>query len=221
MLPQSEVNRLIGSAKAEAQERARRHAEEDFNRRLNELEAKKAAAQARGEDTREISADTIVQQVTERLREDQRQRDEEHLRRAQEDEMNQVAQTYLSKIEAGKKGYVDFDEVVKDFNPAAFPQLTFLVSHMDNAADVIYELAKNPHKLATVNELARTPGADRMAYSELVKIGKSIEANKVAQSEEAQARTEPPLNRMQPTNKTGSNGQMSISDLRAQPWLRG
>lgn len=208
MLPQSEVNNLIGRAKAEAQEKARRQAEAEFQQKLEQVQAQKKAAEARGEDTREIDADAIYQQVQERL---QQQQLEQH--------MQQVADSYQSKIADGGKDYEDFQDVVKEFNPAEFPQIVYLVANMDNAADIVYELSKNPQKLATIDYLSqRSP---QRAQSELSKIGQSIAANKIAQAEENQAQTPEPLDRLQASSKTGSNGQMSVGDLRNQPWLRG
>lgn len=212
MLSQSEVNNLIGRAKAEAQEKARRQAEAEFQKKLEELHSQKQAAEARGEDTKEIDVDSVYQQVHERFQNEMQQKQlEQH--------MQQVADSYQSKLENGSKDYEDFDDVLKDFNPEEFPQIVYLVAGMDNAADIVYELAKNPQKLATVDYLSqRSP---QKAQSELQRIGKSIAANKTAQLEESQANTQAPLDRLQPSNKTGSNGQMSVSDLRGQPWLRG
>lgn len=211
MLSQSEVNELIGRTKAEAQERARRQAEAEFEKKLAEAQAQKQQAEARGEDTREIDVDGLYQQVHERFNQEMQQRQmEQHLQ--------QVADAYQSKM-AAKPEYEDFDEVMKDFNPADFPQIVYLVANMDNASDIVYELAKNPSKLATVDYLSqRSP---KKAQAELARIGKSIAENKLAAQEENQAQTDAPLDRLQPSNKTGSNGRASVSDLRNQPWLRG
>lgn len=212
MLPQSEVNNLIGRAKAEAAERGRQKAEAEFQKQLEELQSQKQDAQARGEDTRDIDVDALYQQVHERFNTEMQQRQiEQH--------MAQIADAYESKIAGGSKDYEDFGDVVKEFNPAEFPQIVYLVANMDNAADIIYELAKNPQKLATVDYLSqRSP---KRAQSELMSIGRSIAANKAALSEENQAQTQAPLDRLQPSSKTGSNGQMSVGDLRSQSWLRG
>jgi len=212
MLAQSEVNALIGRAKAEAQEKARKQAEAEYQRQLEQLQTQKQEAQARGEDTRDIDVDSLYQQVHERFQHEMQQRQlEQH--------MQQVANAFENHLNQGKGNYDDFDDIMKEFDPAEFPQIVYLVANMDNAADVVYELAKNPQKLATVDYLSqRSP---KKAQAELQRMASSIKANQAAREEEAQAQTQAPLDRLQPSNKTGSSGQMSVSDLRSQPWLRG
>lgn len=212
MVPQSEVNKLIGNAKFAAEERARQQAEAEFQKKLAELQAQKQQAASHGNDTRDIDVDSLYQQVHERFNKEMQQRQlETHMR--------EVADSYTRNVSGGSADYEDFDDVIKEFNPAEFPQIVYLVAKMGNAKDIVYELSKNPQKLATIDYLAqRSP---RKAQVELERIGKSIEANKEALAQEAQARTNAPLDRMQPSTRAGSNGQMSVSDLRSQPWLRG
>ena len=216
MLSQSEVNGLIGRAKAEERERARKQAQAEaqaeFQRKLEELQSQKQQAESRGEDTREIDADAIYQQVQERFNKDLQERQlKEHI--------EQIGNTYQSKMREGSKSYEDFDKVMADFDPSEFPQIVYLVAGMDNAADIMYELATHPQKLTTVDHLSQR--SVRLAQNELRKISQSIAANKAAVAEESGADITPPLDRMQPGTNTAANGRMSVSDLRNQPWLRG
>lgn len=134
-------------------------------------------------------------------------------------QMTQVANNYLQKVEQGKAAYEDFDEVTKDFDPTAFPQLTFLLSGIENAGDVLYDLAKNPLKLAGLDRLAeKNP---RQAHNELLKLSKSITDNRQAQAEAQNQNVAEPLDRLSPSRVSGSNGKMGIRDLRNQPWLKG
>jgi hypothetical protein len=74
-------------------------------------------------------------------------------------------------------------------------------------------------KLAGLDRLAeRNP---RQAQNELMKLSKSILDNKQAKNDAQGQNVSEPLNHLQPTRVSGSNGKMSISDLRNQPWLRG
>jgi len=212
MLGQSEVNGLIGRAKAEAAEKARRQAEAEFQKKLEELQAQRNQAGAHGESTREVDVDAVYQQVQERLNREMQERQ-------LQDHMKQVADAYESRMAEGAKSYEDFDTVMKEFDPTSFPQIVYLVANLDNAADVMYELAKNPTKLATIDHLSNR--APKQAQAELQRIASSIAANKAAAAQESGALTSPPLDRMQPGNNTAANGRMSVSDLRNQPWLRG
>ena len=212
MIPQSQVNKIVKQRTYDAIQ-AKRELEEKHQK---EIEAIKAAAQQqtqRNEQVpRELDANAIYQQVQERFNEEMRQRQ-------LKEEMERVANSYLSKMEQGKQAYEDFEEITKEFDPTAFPQLTYLVSGIDNAADVIYDLARNPIKLAGLDRLAeKNP---RQAQAELLKLSRSIAENRQAQADENSQSVSTPLDRLQASRISGSNDKMSISDLRNQPWLRG
>lgn len=207
---QEDVNRLIGREKEQAALRARREMEEAY---AKQLEATSVAQKQRNEEVpRQVDADAIYQQVQERF-------NQEMERKQLEAEMSNVAQSYLSKMAQGRERYEDFESITQNFDPQSFPQLVYLVAGLDNAADVVYELAKNPSKLVTVNSLAKE--APKLAHSELVKLSTSIKTNQQAQAEANSQQANAPLDRLQPSRVSGSNGKMTISDLRNQPWLRG
>ena len=212
MIPQSQVNKIVKQRTYDAIQ-AKRELEEKHQK---EIEAIKAAAQQQSQRNeqvpRELDANAIYQQVQERFNEEMRQRQ-------LKEEMERVANSYLSKMEQGKQAYEDFEEITKEFDPTAFPQLTYLVSGIDNAADVIYDLARNPIKLAGLDRLAeKNP---RQAQAELLKLSRSIAENRQAQADENSQSVSTPLDRLQASRISGSNDKMSISDLRNQPWLKG
>lgn len=211
MLSQSEVNKIVGRAKAEAEQRARRELEEQYQREIENLQKTQQSRNESG--SKEADADAIYQQVQERFNQD--------LQRQQlEREMSQIAQNYLAKVEQGRQSYQDFDDITKRFDPTKFPQLVYLVAGIENGGDVIYELAKNPTKLVTMNNLAKE--VPEYAHDELLKLAASISTNRQAQQEAEQQDVNAPLDRLQPSRTTaGSNGKLSIRDLRNQPWLRG
>jgi hypothetical protein len=209
---QDEVNKLIGREKSRAAEHARREVEERYASQSDATNARMQQEQRNAQTSREVDAGSITKTVMENL---QKEFQEKQLKA----QMEQVANNYLQKHAEGKKNYEDFEEVTKEFDPTAFPQLTFLVAGLENGGDIIYELSKNPNKLANIDFLAqRSP---RMAQAELQKLSKSITDNRQAQSD-AQSQTIPdPLDRLSPSRIVGSNGKMSISEMRKQPWLRG
>jgi len=210
MLPQSHVDKIVKKAKYDVAQATKRELEEKYQR---DLEALQAQQSQRNENVpRELDANAIYQQVQERFNEEMQQRQIKS-------EMDRVANSYLSKMEQGKNTYEDFEEITKDFDPTAFPQLTYLVAGIDNAADVIYELAKNPMKLAGLDRLAER--APKQAHSELLKVSRSIAENRQAQAEENSNQVADPLDRLSSSRISGSNDKLSIQDLRNQPWLRG
>lgn len=213
LIPQSELNKIVGREKEAAAQRARAQAEAEFQAKMEAMSQQSQQQRQPSENvSREIDADAMYQQVQERFNAEMQQRQLEK-------EMSQVAQNYLSGVQKGRESYEDFDDVTADFDPTAFPQLTYLLAGMDNAGDVVYELAKNPSKLVTLDMLAqRSP---KQAQAEMAKLARSITDNRQAQHDASQQGVNAPLDRMQPSRVSGSNGKMGISDLRSQPWLRG
>jgi len=209
MLPQSHVNKLVAREKESAAMRARQQAEMEYQQKLEALQQAQLQQHQRNDNvSREVDYDLIQQKVTEDLN-----------RREMEKQIAHVAQSYVSRMQSGRELYDDFDEVTSDFDPTAFPQLTYLVSGMDNGGDVVYELSKNPTKLVALDDLAkRSPG---LAQKELLKLSRSITDNRTAAQEASGQSSNAPLDRLNPSRVSGSDGNMSIKDLRAQPWLRG
>ena len=168
MLSQEEVNKLVGAAKAQAAAQERSKAEAEFQKKLAELQQQKAYAESRGEDTREINVEAIYQQVQERMQ-------SEFKKKQLEEHFQSKSNSYLNKMESGKKDFEDFDTVMGGFDPREFPQLVYLVADMDNAAAVMRELMRDPKELAAIDYLAqRSP---RKAQEALQTISRSIMSN--------------------------------------------
>jgi hypothetical protein len=217
-LTQAEVNAIVAREKQAAAARARQEAEREYQQRAEQaqmqqqqMQQPQRQEQSRGYPT-DSEADAIYQQVQERFNREMQERQFQQ-------EMTTVANSYHARMDLGRKAYTDFDEVTKDFDPTAFPQLVYLVSGVENAGDIIYELSKNPQKLVTLDSLAKT--SPRLAQAELVRLSQSISQNNMARQEAQQNPTNAPLSPLQPSRVSGSNGQMTIRDLRSQPWLRG
>ena len=217
MLSQDEVNKIVGREKTKVADSVRQEMQEKHQR---EIEAINAQQQQRNSNvSRDSDADTIYQQVQERFNRDQARLAQEMQERQTKEQMSQVANNYLQKVNQAKSGYEDFDEVTKTFDPTSFPQVTYLVAGMENGGDLVYELAKNPSKLVMIDRLAEKNPA--MAHAELLKLSKSISDNRQAQSDSQNQNVSEPLDRLTPSRIAGSNGKMTISDLRNQPWMRG
>lgn len=221
MLPVSRVNEIVKREKLEAAERARAEMEAEYQRKLGAMQphaqANPPQMQSGVGGMQAVDMDSITRQVREQLMAEHKREQEEVQRKQHQQQMEQIADSFFNKLSSGKEMYPDFEEVVKGFNPAAFPQLVFLAAEMENTPDVIYELAKNPHKLATIDYLAqRDPNAAKM---QLAKLSDSIAQNQqaVAQAKNANA----PLSRLKSSTVGADTGVMSLSDLKKAPWLRG
>ena len=210
MIPQSQVNKIIKHKTYEAAQ-VQRELEERHQKELAEIRAQQTQ---RNENVpRDMDANAIYQQVQEKFNQEMQQR---HL----QSKIDEVATSYLSKIEQGKANYHDFDEVTQKFDPTKFPQLVYLLAGMDGAPDILYDLMqRNPEKLAEIQSLAER--APELAQDRLLRLSKSIMDNRQAQSDENSQQVAEPLDRLQSSRVSGSNGKMGIRDLRKQPWLRG
>lgn len=213
LLTQEQVNKIVQREKENAALKARRELEQEYQARIQQQSQAQQQQAARNETvSRETDADAIYQEVTERLNKEMQQKQ-------LEEQMQNVANNYLAKVDMARKQYDDFDAVTAKFDASRFPQLVYLVSGMDNGGAVIYDLAKNPSKLASISILARE--APELAQQELLSLSQSIALNKQAQDEASRYETQAPLDRLSPSRTSGSDGNSSISDLRSQPWLRG
>ena len=214
ILTQSQVNAIVQREKQQATARAEQRVEQKYQQQAEQLQQQPAMqeAQQQAPKSPQIDAETMYQQLQERMNADMQQKQ-------LESEISQVATNYLHKMSSGKDSYEDFDEVTASFDPSAFPQLVYLVAGIDNAAEVIYELSKNPSKLVTLDTLAlKSP---KHAQAELARLSKSISDNRQAQTEASGQQVNAPLDRMQPSRVSSGGGPLSINDLRNQPWLKG
>jgi len=213
MLTQDQVNKVVQREKVLAAERARKEVEAEYQQRAEQASQIPAQQAETNENTsRELDVGAITQQVREQLNKEMQQK-------AFETEMSTVADNYLSKADLARTTYEDFDKVTANFNPGDFPQLVYLVSGMENGGSVIYELAKNPKNLMLLSQMAKE--APQMAQQELATIAQSITLNKQAVDNAGDFETPAPLDRLNPSRVSGGNGEQSIKDLKAAPWLRG
>lgn len=193
MVPQSEVDKIVGARLA--RERAQMQSQQGMGGMQSQgydEEALLAKAQSRMQETFE------------------KQRQEAEFA-AHQKQVDEVARQYVERMKQGPELYEDFKEVTQNYNPAAFPQVTLLAAQQDNLPDIMYELSKNPGKLAHLHVLAL---ADReMARAEITKLSKSIKRNEEAVANNVKSPS--PLSRLKGSTIAGSDtGKRTVSDLR-------
>ena len=214
MLPQSEVNRIVGAAKAEAAERALRQAAE----KMQAGQQQAGMGSGNGQQSLDEQIEARVQQALLADKERQEAAKQQAAEAEYKQELRTLADNFMTKVRDGKVAYEDFDAVTADLDLRAYPQLVFLSAGLDNPADVVYELSMNPQKLVALQSLAeRSP---QMAQRQLEALSNSIKANRQALDENPQ--TNAPLPRIKPSTTAGADaGVNTIRDLRKQDWLRG
>jgi hypothetical protein len=208
MLPVSRVEELVKKAKLKGRDSMQ--AELDALRAENQT-LKTGGSMGGMAVAAPVDQEAIKQQIMNDLRQQMVAANEQRAQDELEKEAKQIAATYKSKMESGKQTYEDFDTVMADFNPAAFPNLVFLASQVDNTPAVMYELMKNPSKWATLAVLSeRDPSA---AQSMIGKLSTSIKANEQAKAEEKEV--SPPLSRLSSSTTGQDNGTKSVRDFKA------
>ncbi len=219
---QDDLQRIVKREKAEVAERVRRELETQHNAeieklRLGQTQSMGGMNQNAMDGVPPELADKIYKQVSSKFQQDMEAQQQKFAQDQHDAEMQRIAANYFSKMRAGKERYSDFDEMVGDFKHDAFPQLVYHLSGMDNAADLMYELNKNPEKLERIDYwLNKVP---EKGLEMLHKLSQSIAD--VRSAEDEYHPTNPPLSQIKPTRNVGADsGNLGLEDLKQQDWLR-
>ena len=204
MLRQSEVNDIVGRAKQEAASRA-----------VDQYKRSQESEQPRHQDNRpseHMSEDRIRKMAGE---EAQRLRDHwvaESQSKSESDNAQRIVKSFYDKLAAGKEKYEDFEKVTSEIDIVSFPHVVQILSeHLDNSADVFYELGKNALKMDQIERLAeRSP---KMAIAEAKRLGESIKTNETASNRRT---PNAPLSQQRPSNvgTDSGNNALSMRDLK-------
>lgn len=222
MLPASRVNELVQKAKRDGARKMQEQLDA-AKQQIEQLQSQQGQQQApvqqsptpqpQGQtvDAQQIQ-EQVMQMMQQKMQEDEAKRQREQL----EKEVNDVAQQYFGKLAQGREAYEDFDAVTADFDPAAFPQLVYLATQADNTAAIIYELQKNPAKLASLAVMVdKSPAQARKMIAQL---SESIKTNDDAKRNLQQAQD--PLNRLKPSPVGTDSGTKTVRDFKAANYLK-
>jgi hypothetical protein len=210
LVPKERVTELIKREKEAAYRKAAREHQAELDR------LKTGQSQSMG-GMYEPNIEDIYNKVGERFKADLEKAQEESRKADYESFVKGQVDSYVKKMEGGSDLAEDFHETTAKFKPERFKEVFFLANSFDNTPELIYELAKNPYKLANIDYLAKTD--PDLAKDQLNMIAKSIEHNR--QAKENNVSAEPPLSRPKPSLAAGSDsGAMSVKDYRRQPWLK-
>lgn len=139
---------------------------------------------------------------------------------SREHQAKQIEQNWLDAMDAEKSADPEFADLYDAIGIEQQPGLILAMAGMENKAQVVKDLAKNPSKYANILMLANG-AAPKLAQMELNKLSASIKANEDAKK---QPKVDAPLSHIKSSNIGGDDGNysnMSTSDFRSQSWLRG
>jgi hypothetical protein len=217
---QSEVNDLVGRAKSEAIERFKRESSVASHQQPPQQQPYQAPQQPSYQQPQHqpqhVSEDQVRRMAAE---ETQRLRNEwiqESRIQSQEQDAQRIASEFFTKLEAGKSTLQDFDKVMGEVDLRSIPYHVQLANMVDNTAEVMYELAKNPSKIGQLQSLididvraGRTP---KLALTEMKRLSQSLKDN--AQGAKFKSPNDP-LSQLPSSNAgTGSQGALSVGDYK-------
>jgi hypothetical protein len=224
MLPESRVNELIRKAKFATEQKVRQEMEAAIQAQamggmspVDESQPLGQPLHQGGMPQQGVNPEEMKNQIMQQMREEQERAYQAQMDAEHKNAMEQVAQNYFLKVGKGAELFDDFNEVMKDFKPANFANTVFLASEVDNTPEVMYELRKNPHKLAQIDMMAKTD--PDMAREMMQTLSKSISENKQAMQQNPGVKE--PLSRLKSSTVGADTGIKSLRDLKKSPLLRG
>jgi hypothetical protein len=196
LLRQSEVNELVGRVKHEAYSKGMRDAQ--GNTQQSQGSGLGGMPQITDDHVRQLIADEAQKQ-------------------SQAAAVHQVLTNFSNQMSTGKGKYSDFDETVGNLGDLKnIPHVVQLATESGIAGDVMYELGKNPGKVATLTTLAYVN--PHLAGIEMKKLADSIKTNEAAAK---QPQADEPLDQVKPSTVGTDNGSNAVRDLRKKSWARG
>jgi hypothetical protein len=198
VLKQSEVNELIGRIKHEAYTKG--------------LAAAQQAAQAQPQGggmggMPQVTEDQVRQMIA-----------DEAQKQNQVAAAHKTLTNFADQMSTGKGKYSDFDETVANLGDMKnLLHVVELATETGIAGDVMFELGKNPSKVASLTTLAYIN--PQLAKIEMKRLADSIKANEQASQTPNAAE---PLSQIKHSSTVGKdNGSNTVRDLRRKSWARG
>lgn len=219
---QSDVNDLVGRAKSEAVERYKRDSSMASHNNSQGQQPYQPPYQGYQQPPYQppqpqgMSMDEVKRVAAEEAHRAREQWTQDSQRNAQEQQAQAIASEFFTKIEAGKANLQDFDKVMGDVDLRTIPYHVQLANMVDNTAEVMYELAKNPSKIGSIQNLIdidlRAGRQPKLALAEMKRLSESIKTNQ--QGSKFQSPNEP-LSQLRPSNAgTGNQGALSVGDYK-------
>jgi hypothetical protein len=206
LVPQSQVNEIVGNAKREAAAKAVEH--------YKAQQAQNPATYAPPQEhytNRSMSEDDVKRYTDSEIKRHFSQMEQDAMERANVEAANRVVGMFKDKVIAGKGKFDDFETVTGNVAMQYYPNVVqLLAEHVDNTADVLYHLAKNRDKLYRLEALSGHNSSD--GIFEIKRLAESIKAN----DENLKGKNPNlPLSQQRPSNTgTDSGTTLSMSDLK-------
>lgn len=198
MVPQSEVDKFAGALKHSYYEKGKADA-------LAELQSKQAQ---NNQGAQQVAQGSLSEEQVRNMILEQTQKIQgEQARMAMAE---RVVGEFAGKMELGKDAYEDFEDTVKQIDLASIPEIVQLANGVSNTHDVMYDIAKNPYKIAQLKMLAQT--SPHLARAEMNRLSQSIIANNNAKAQVSDVKA--PLSQLKSSTNTVGSGTHTLSDFK-------
>ena len=199
LVPQSKVNKLLGTKMREAEERAYRRFQEEQQQQQNVSAANSQQLAKKVDFSNMTEADfsNLVIQASRQHSEVQKYQD--------------FAASFGEKLKSASESDPDFQLLIDDLELTKVPKLAYIANDFDNTADVLADLAKNPKNYTEIVSLLNV-GNERMARKELKKLSDSIKQNVAAKT---QKKAPDPLTQLKPSNLKAGGEPDKFTKLRS------
>ena len=206
MIPQSQVNDIVGNAKREAAERA-----VEAYKRQNATQHYAYEQQTQQSHSTRMSDDDIKRLTGDEIKKHFSELEKQAQERANAEAANRIVGMFRDKIAPGREKYEDFESVTGKVAMQYYPNVVqLLAEYVDNSADVLYHLAKHRTRLYELESTCAHNPED--AIYEVKRLSESIKANDES-SQVKHAKT--PLSQQRPSNTGTDSGQtLSLRDLK-------
>lgn len=205
MFTQSQVQAIAAKEKRVAEERAEARIRSEYESRMTQSATQQPQTQSIG-GIQQTSPEEIQRMIR-----------QEAFNMSREHRAKEIEQNWYSAMDAEKIADPEFADLYDAIGIEQQTGLVIAMAGMENKAQVVKDLAKNPSKYANILTLANG-GSPKLAQMELNKLSASIKANQDAIK---QPKVDAPLSQIRASNIGGDDGNMSTTDFRAQSWLRG
>ncbi|UCE38409.1 MAG: hypothetical protein JSW00_04055 [Thermoplasmata archaeon] len=211
MVPQSKVRQLVGTAKQKGYDQA---AEEFRSQQQYAQQAPQyqqaPQAQSQAPSLGGIDQKTLDSYFDQRLNQYQQQQVEQQQQAYFQQEANRILQEMGNKTSEAKSRYEDFDQTLESVGGfQSVPEVWQYANAVENGGDVLYDLAKNPGKVATILQLgSRDPN---LAISEIKRLSNSIKQNQTGANQQVAPE---PTRQIKSSNVGVGDGPKSIADFK-------
>ena len=142
---------------------------------------------------------------------------DEQAKQAQLTAVNNTLTNFAQQMGTGKEKYSDFDETVAKLGDLKhYPHIVQFATDQGMAGDIMYELGRNPSKVASLTTLAYIN--PDLAKIEMKKLADSIKLNEQGSQSPS---VKEPLSQVKASTVGTDNGSNAVRDLRKKSWARG